>query len=137
MTRTSPSLYIPLLPLVTGIILYWLFRGIPITHLAPVISLKNRHNILVNFILYSVPDGLWLYALLESLRCVWRANIFRNGSTWVFLVSIGAIASEFAQYFHVIPGTFDILDIAAYLLAITVFTVQYLNFIKQPNPITI
>lgn len=117
--------------------MYWLFRGIPVMHLPAVIAHTNKHNMLVNFMLYSAPDGLWLFALLEGLRYIWRENIFRKGVTWVFVVSIGAIGSEFAQYIHIIPGTFDSVDIAAYVLAITLFILYHLNFRKQPNPITI
>jgi hypothetical protein len=112
------------MPLAAGMTLYGLFRGIPALALTALLAV-NHHNSFMKCVLYNVPDGLWLYALLQGLRNVWRSELFSVGLPWLIIVITGAVCSEFLQYFHLIPGTFDLLDIAAYLFAVAIFTLQY------------
>lgn len=118
----------------TGI--YWLFRGIAIVDVRPFIPLP-RHNWLASVILYNLPDGLWLYALLTGLRLVWKEHLFSRGLAWLMAVICGSVGSEIAQHFHLIPGTFDLLDIGAYLVFSLLFILRYRVFITHHKPLSV
>ena len=71
---------------------------------------------LPEWVRYSLPDGLWLFAYLSCLRWIWRKD-WRRGWLW-FVISVGlAVGTELAQALHWLPGTFDIIDVLVYVLA--------------------
>lgn len=68
-------------------------------------------NILPSGVLYSLPDGLWVYALTFAMCLIWLND--KNLIKYIFL-AIGpsaGILGEIGQYFHIVPGTFDIIDL--------------------------
>lgn len=68
-----------------------------------------------------LPDGLWAYALMSSILIVWDRSIH---FLWVVLAILSGIAYEWLQYRHILAGTGDAGDIAAY----TVFGLLALLF---------
>lgn len=66
----------------------------------------------LTFFVDSFPDGLWVLSFSLWLRIIW------GGFTcWVFLPISLSIASEIGQLLQVVPGTFDVSDISAYVAA--------------------
>lgn len=127
------SLVAVLTPLGTGTLLYWLFRGIPVLGFPALLHISS-HSALVALLAYNIPDGLWLYALLQSIRLIWQNDPFRKGyPAWLALATIGAFGSEIAQYLGLIPGTFDMLDIIMYLLAAGIFAAKHLRHAPSLN----
>lgn len=112
------------LPLFMGIIIYALFRGIPLIAVHPLFS-SHHLSFIGSVLFFNLPDALWLYSLLQGLRLIWKDNLFTDGLGWVIGCIGTTVCSEFAQYYHIIPGTFDVVDIAAYLAASAVFILQY------------
>lgn len=110
----------------TGILIYLLFRGNELLKIDPFIITSNK-NFIYSFILYNVPDGLWLYSLLVAFKLIWKEQLFINGRYWVYSMFIAAISSEFAQKLKIIPGTFDIIDIEIYT-----FTFYFFIYINTP-----
>lgn len=111
------------IPLIIGIIIYLLYRGIPFLNIEKFfIAQSNRENFFSLFLYYNLPDGLWLYSLLVTLKIVWNKQLLTKGRYWIYAIISFAILSEFAQKLKIIPGTFDYLDILAYLIAISVFS---------------
>lgn len=72
---------------------------------------------------YSLPDGLWLFSYMFIIDAIWDRE--RNVISIMFLwgLPIVAILSECLQYFGLLPGVFDWMDIVSYLLAITMFLI--------------
>jgi hypothetical protein len=71
-----------------------------------------------NPILYSLPDALWVYSFTALMCLLW--GLERNSAArtfWLSLPTILAVGAEFGQLSKWIPGTFDPVDIASYLLA--------------------
>jgi hypothetical protein len=73
-------------------------------------------NNLPNFILYSLPDGLWLFSYVSLVLYLWKNELKSENIFWVFSVPLISIISELGQIFKIIPGTFDIIDLLMYLL---------------------
>ncbi len=107
-------------PIIVGLFIYTLFRGIPLLHSKSLMP-SPIHNPLLSVCVYNLPDALWLFALLQSFKVIWRSELYSKGLPWVCVSIAGAILSEYAQKLHVIPGTFDLLDIAAYMNATAIF----------------
>lgn len=73
-------------------------------------------NILPNFILYSLPDGLWLFSYVSLVLYLWKNELKSENIFWIFSVPLISIISELGQINKIIPGTFDIIDLLMYLL---------------------
>ena len=72
---------------------------------------------------YSLPDGLWLFSYMFIVDAIWDSE--RNAMSMLFLwgLPVVSILSECLQYFGLLPGVFDWMDMASYLLAITLFLI--------------
>ena len=69
-----------------------------------------------NWILYSLPDGLWLFSYISFALIIWDNKISKHGFFWIIIVPTIAICSEIGQLFNIIPGTYDLVDIFIYVL---------------------
>ncbi len=70
---------------------------------------------LPDWVLYSLPDGLWIYSYILVIGAIRNFNI-RESTLAIFCLPTVAIISEFLQLPGIIPGTFDSSDILAYTL---------------------
>ena len=61
-------------------------------------------------LLYSLPDGCWVFAGTSCMLMIWRRL-----HAWVFVFVALAICTEFGQAVQVIPGTFEWNDITFYV----------------------
>ncbi|PWB25196.1 hypothetical protein DCO46_09670 [Flavobacterium sp. HTF] len=71
---------------------------------------------LPNIILYSLPDGLWLFSYVSLVLFLWRNEIKHENLFWIFSIPIISITSELGQIIKLVPGTFDLSDLVMYLL---------------------
>ena len=72
-----------------------------------------------HFIVYCLPDGLWYFALL-----LFQSTFLENkpSSKLLFYFSILLpFALEILQLYGITPGTFDLMDIATYILTLIIF----------------
>jgi hypothetical protein len=87
-------------------------------------NLAGIRNFLPDFVLYSLPDALWVYSFTFLMESVWFRHSRSFGRTfWVFLPVSLAVGAEAGQLFKVVPGTFDLTDIAGYIAAWAAVTV--------------
>lgn len=72
---------------------------------------------------YSLPDGLWIFSYMFIIDAIWDRE--RNAVSILFLwgLPIVAVLSECFQYFGLLPGVFDWMDMASYMLAIVLFMI--------------
>lgn len=66
--------------------------------------------------IYSLPDGLWLFSYCLFIGCLWNFEPKRCFYVLVIL-PIYAISHEIMQKVRFVSGTFDWIDLAAYLTA--------------------
>ena len=69
------------------------------------------------FVLFSVPDGVWVFSATAFFARLWH-----DGPLWMRLGWIGAapamaIGGELGQIIGLVPGTFDVIDMIAYIAA--------------------
>jgi hypothetical protein len=66
--------------------------------------------------IYSFPDGMWVSSYVFLLVMIFDFKINRNNGFLIFLIPMIGLFSEFGQYFGLVSGTFDIIDILLYLV---------------------
>src|SRR5258705_9612857 len=73
---------------------------------------------LPRWIVYSVPDGLWVYALTAFMsQAWWSAPSSPFKTFWLSLGVVLGAGSELGQLAHIVPGTFDWTDFLFYVSA--------------------
>lgn len=97
-------------------------------------ALRNKISFhLPHWVIYALPDGLWVYSYVIFMSWIWKFDI-RKGIVFILAIPIIGIVSEFAQQFGIIPGVFDWADLICYSVgtAVGIFTVIMIeNKLKQ------
>ena len=99
-----------------------LFDGLQHLHLLPLVSQLRTVTVplgatLPNWVLFSLPDGLWLLSYLLFIRRIWAGSSVGALQFWTgagFVLSIGHELSQAAGW---AMGTFDWMDLVAYSVA--------------------
>lgn len=79
---------------------------------------------LPNWIVFNLPDGLWLLAYLLVVDVVWGFRLSCQSVLWLSVLPVVAIGSEVLQHFNIVIGTFDPLDLISYSLSVIVFKIK-------------
>lgn len=72
-----------------------------------------------DWVIYSLPDGLWVFSYLSLSLFTWKNILTTTNMIWIFIIPVLAIGSELAQWFEIVPGTFDPTDLVLYLIGST------------------
>jgi hypothetical protein len=94
---------------------------------------------LPHWFIYSLPDGLWVYALTAFMAQIWR----ESAKTWprLFWMSLGLVigaGSELGQLAGVVPGAFDVLDLCfSIFAAVAAFLIISLKTKRSLNESTV
>ena len=130
--KSGPSLFFHVcFPIILGAGIYSLWRskrllvftwygwlGLQAPLLALRANLAGVRHFLPDFVLYSLPDALWVYSFTFLMQSVWFRHSRSYGRTfWILLPVSLAVGAEIGQFFKVVPGTFDLMDIAGYVAA--------------------
>lgn len=116
------------LPLALGGMIYILFRSQRLlisVQLAPFLdclSIGAIRNLLSplglpEWFLFSLPDGLWLYSLVFALLWVWQNSSWLIRTIWAATGVFLGVGWELGQALALVPGTFDPIDLAFYVVA--------------------
>jgi hypothetical protein len=131
-----------LLTLLIGSFIYILFRTETLKMFSWFNSLNLEKNIkilrnltfelkaeLPNWFLFSLPDGLWLFSYVSLILIFWKNKINRKNIFWILFLPFLAIFSEIAQFFNLLSGTFDAVDLLFYLFGTLLPIYMYTNSI--------
>lgn len=72
---------------------------------------------------YSLPDGLWAFSYMFIVDAIWNGSKLISSYIFIYSLPFFALLSEFFQYFGLLPGVFDWVDVASYLFAIILFVI--------------
>ena|SRR5687767_11825896 len=76
-------------------------------------------------IIYSLPDGLWMFAMIMVILMIWDFRLHKRSMIWLFSAIGAGISFEFLQSMQIVRGTFDKMD----LLLILVCAILPITFI--------
>jgi hypothetical protein len=99
----------------SGLIAFQWFEAFGLGHALKVAraAVAPWSNRLPQFVRFSLPDGLWAFSFTRAMCLVWEDVWTRQSMSWILLGPVVAIGSELGQAIHIIPGTFDIMDLFA------------------------
>lgn len=105
------NIIISLATLISGIFIYCIFD----------LPFVSKSNVVFSFIRNYIPDAVWTMSFF-CISCNFMKNITKKYilATAVYTFLLGCIF-EICQLNHLVKGTFDILDLLAYISAI-IFT---------------
>jgi len=72
---------------------------------------RSYRRFLPNFLVYSLPQALWLFSGILIFRSIWTSDENKNFLIWGATILITALGFEFGQYIHWVPGRFDLFDV--------------------------
>jgi hypothetical protein len=81
-------------------------------------TLPHR-SLLPDWVLFSVPDGVWVFACTAFFARLWHDGHWAFRVFWIGLGPALAIGGELGQLgvLGLVPGTFDVADLLFYLIA--------------------
>ena len=77
-------------------------------------QINQINSIIMNKIIYNLPNGLWVLSGLLFLNTFSENKILLKDYSIIFITI--CMSYEIGQHFNVIPGTFDIFDIIAIII---------------------
>lgn len=77
--------------------------------------------LLPKWIIYSFPDGLWLLSYMLLVDVLWGEDYGNLYLFWLLILPAIALISELMQLVLSQLGTFDIIDLMCYSVAILLF----------------
>lgn len=86
----------------------------PTEHLISVIQYFKLPKIII----YSLPDGLWTFALINLILIIWKYSINRYSFVWLLTAVFISLIFELAQLASYVKGTFDYNDLLFIIIAI-------------------
>lgn len=79
---------------------------------------------LPNWVIYSLPQALWLYSGLSAISVTWGTVSSQGSRRWFVGFGLVGFSFEFGQMTHFIPGRFDILDLILLILIYSLAVAQ-------------
>lgn len=134
LSTRSIKVVISLIVLTIGSLIYIIFRSNSLlmfkwfdaVNLTSIINdLRNNYSQipLYSWIKYSMPAGLWLFSYMYIIDAIWEKEYISLKRAFLWTLPIIAILSEFLQLCNILPGTFDVLDLISYLLAVALYLI--------------
>jgi hypothetical protein len=108
-------------PLALGACIYLLFRNTTIISSTVLLQHTESGYLPPGWVIYNLPDFLWLYSLFASLTYLWMHSSQATLRAYIFSGFICALLSEVLQKFKLLFGTFDPFDLLFYLFALVLF----------------
>ena len=83
------------------------------------------------WVVYSLPDGLWMFSYCLFIGYIWDFDL-KKCFLLLTILPIYAVSNEIMQYFHIVSGTFDWMDMFAFLTSF-ILGVLYISFNNVEN----
>jgi hypothetical protein len=126
MNRIKNILTYVLFPIIIGGLIYIVSRSksLKMFDWFEKINLSNEIGIirdyfssvqLPNWVIYNLPDLLWVFSFTSLLFIIWNKRIEKENIPYLLFPTGIGVLSEFGQLFSIINGTFDIMDVIFYV----------------------
>lgn len=124
-----------LMPLCVGMLIYIFLRpGDPFfkqwfheTALVNDASFLNMAHTMPQWILFSLPDGLWMFSMVLIIFAIWDFKLHRRSLVWLALAIVIGLLFELGQAVHLVRGHFDPMDLVLMLFA-SLIPIIYIRF---------
>jgi len=75
-----------------------------------------------DIIKYCIPDGLWTLSYILLMDAIWTPQVKKQFLFCGIIPIVGGI-SEVLQYFNVVRGTFDVIDLLCYIVPYVIYLI--------------
>lgn len=99
------------------------FHKLGLSNFIDAIRIDTNKLNLYGWVKNSMPAGLWLFSYMFVIDSIWGKEKNAVYNCFLYVLPIIAMSSELMQYFKFISGTFDIMDLLSYILAVLVFKI--------------
>lgn len=72
---------------------------------------------LPNWFVYSLPDALWMFALILLIVTIWDFDFTKSCIAWIIISFLTGVLFEILQKLKMINGTFDYIDLIFMIIA--------------------
>ena len=86
---------------------------------------ENTNLTLPDWVVYSLPDGLWMCSFFFAMQVIWLNDNSRLLLYTTLILPLFIVLTEILQYFDVFPGTYDTIDLIGYILPIIIFLIHF------------
>ena len=69
-----------------------------------------------SWVLFSLPDGLYIYSYVNLMLYIWDCEITANNLIWYLAVPLYVLVNEFMQFANLVSGVFDPVDLIFYVI---------------------
>lgn len=95
---------------------------------------KNTEDQIPDWIIFSLPDGLWIFSFITITLALWNNQITKRNVVWIFTLPLFILVHELLQLTGLGNGTFDYLDLIFYIAGTIIPFILYtnlFNFLKS------
>ena len=133
--------------LLWGTVIYVLYRPLDLYMFKPfeftntLATIEHLRSLYTNYVdadipewvIYNLPDGLWLLSYMFVIDIIWNSEeILKTVFLWI--VPILIVCHELLQLLDVIRGTWDVLDLLFYSLAICMYLlIKNIVYVKKED----
>ena len=78
-----------------------------------------QNNEVPEWILYSLPDGMWAFAYSLLITSIWSGHSSKANFFWILSIPCLTIGFEVFQLFGLLPGTFCLTDMCFLIIGIS------------------
>ncbi len=106
--------------LILGLIIYLGFRDNLIINKLIHMEVIKDYCLLIklpNWVIYSLPDALWMFALILLVVTIWNFTLSKSCIIWIIISFLTGILFEILQKPRFIKGTFDYIDLIFIIVA--------------------
>ena len=132
------------IPLLIGMAIYVCFRGNDLVVYSWFPILKGISNVFYiqdglsfipksvrEFVIYSLPDGLWLYSFTCFMIIIWDKSQSKLKYVWMSFAVMIALTHEIGQGLGLVVGTFDLKDLTVYVFAALAAVIVTKKFFRE------
>ena len=144
-TIVQLNIFLVFVPMLLGGLIYIFYRPLNLKMFSWFTSLKLLDSILqireliyknsINlpkWIVYSLPNALWVFSGIITFQFIWQENITQL-VFWVSLFSFISVMFELLQLGNIIPGNFAICDIVLIIMSIILANIYHFWLLKQED----
>lgn len=83
------------------------------------------------WVVYSLPGALWAGAYVLIIHSLMHSLGPATRWRWASVIPLLGVFSELGQAAGIVPGTFDMLDLAGYLLPLVIYSLYVKSIIQK------
>ena len=104
----------------TSLQMFEWFNNLGLHDIVSDIRRNANSNYLHDFVLYSLPDGLWIVSYILIMDVLWYGDK-KMQIIWAGLLPAIGLSTEFLQITGIVNGTFDFYDILCYAVPYCIY----------------